>query len=141
MRRVADRMRAAERQLDRDLTSGIRRAVRPLGGEIKKAVPAYLPSGYAPIMAAAVTSTPSVRRTRNAGVSVRVFARGREKLRYVRAINAGALRHPVFGHFKVWRVTSVKAGFVTEPFQRMRGPILDEMERVVTAHVERIAHG
>ena len=77
MRRVADRMRGPTANMDRDLTSGIRKAVKPLGPAIKKAVPVYTPSGYSPVLAETIQTTTSVRRVRNAGVSVKVFALGR----------------------------------------------------------------
>lgn len=142
MRRVAARMRHADRNLDRDLVNGIRRAIRPLGPAIKAAVPVYLPSGYAPVMAASLRANPSIRRTRGPGVSVKVYAVGKVENRAVRAINAGALRHPVFGRRRdPWVTQKVRSGFVTDPFQRMRGPVLAEMERVVHATVERIARG
>lgn len=141
MRRVADRMRRADRQLDRDLTAGIRRAVRPLGGEIKRAVPVYMPSGYAPVLAGSIRATTSVRRVRNAGVSVKVYALGKVEHRDVASLDRGVLAHPLWGNRKHWYRQRVKSGVVTDQFQRMRDPILDEMERVVESHVERIAHG
>src|SRR5262245_46416102 len=111
MRRVADRMRRADRDLDRDLTAGIRRAVRPLGGEIKRAVPVYMPSGYAPVLAGSLQTTVSVRRVRSAGVSVKVYALGKVKHREVTALNWGTLSHPLWGDRKRWYRQRVKSGF------------------------------
>lgn len=141
MRRVADRMRRAERDLDKDLTAGIRRAVRPLGGEIKRAVPVYMPSGYAPVLAGSLQTTTSVRRVRNAGVSVKVYALGKVVHREVAALDRGTLSHPLWGNRSRWYRQRIKAGFASDQFQKMRDPILQEMERVVASHVERIAHG
>ena len=140
MRRVADRMRRADRDLDRDLTSGIRKAVKPLGAAIKKAVPVYTPSGYTPVLAGSIQTTTSVRRVRAAGVSIKVFAPGKVKNRDVKAIAEGRLKHPLFGDRKRWYTTTVKAGLGKDQLHEMRDPILHEMKLVVDAHLERIAN-
>lgn len=140
MRRVANRMRRADRELDRDLTSGIRRAVAPLGPAIKQAVPAYTPSGYSPVLAGSLQTTTSVRRVRSAGVSVKVYALGQKKHRDVASLNQGVLAHKTWGKLP-WHRQRIRAGFVTDQFQKMRDPIVAEMRRVVVVHLERIAHG
>lgn len=140
MRRVADRMRRADRNLDRDLTNGIRRAVKPLGAAIKKAVPVYTPSGYSPVLEESIQTTTSVRRVRNAGVSVKVYALGRTKHRDVAAVSRGVLAHKTWGHLP-WHRQKIKAGLGTDQLKKMRGPVLAEMKQVVDEHVERIAHG
>ena len=137
MRVVADRMRRAERELDRDLTNGIRRAVRPLGPAIKRAIPVYMPSGYSPVLAGSLETTTSVRRVRNAGVSVKVYAVGKVKHRDVAALDRGVLAHKTWGRLP-WHRQRIKSGFATEQFQKMRDPILAEMKKVVDDHLERI---
>lgn len=139
IRRVAARMRAEDAAFDKNLVAGIRRAVAPLGTAIKAGVPNYMPSGYAPVLGAALSTTTSVRQVRGPGVSVRVSAKGRSRPRHVRALDAGLLRHKLFGNPNFWYSQRIRAGFVTDKFKAMRDPVVASMRQVIENVVERIA--
>lgn len=140
MRQTAARMRAADRTFDRQVVNGIRRSVAPLGAAIKAGVPNYMPSGYAPVLGPALSTTTSVRQVRGPGVSVRVSARGRAHKRDVASLDRGILAHKVFGR-RPWQRQRIRAGFVTDKFRAMRGPIVAETRRVIGDILERITRG
>jgi hypothetical protein len=137
IKRTAARMRAADRGFDREVVGAIRRGVAPLGRAIKAGVPAYMPSGYAPVLGGSLTTTTSVRQVRGPGVSVRVSAKGRSRKRDVRSLNLGVLAHKTFGHLP-WSRQHIRAGFVTDKFRALRGPIVTEVRRAVQDILERI---
>lgn len=134
------RMKEAIRQarirvLKRELAGAQRRAFRPLEREIKASALRMLPKrgGYARIMAAAVKVS-----TRHVGLRyyVVIYARGRNELRDVRKVNAGFLRHPVFGHRRrKWATTGVPPGFVMIPVRKLGDQLaqesLDALQRTI----------
>jgi len=138
IKRTAARMRAEDRNFDKNLVQGIRRAVTPLGSAIKAGVPTYMPSGYAPVLGPALSTTTSVRQVRSPGVSIRVSAQGKVDKRDVRSLNLGILAHKLFGH-PPWFRQRIRAGFVSDKFRALRGPIVSEVHRVVARALERIA--
>lgn len=140
IKRTAARMRAADATFDREVGKAIRKGVAPLGAAIKAGVPTYMPSGYAPVLGGSLTTTTSVRQVRGPGVSVRVSAKGRSRKRDVRSLNLGVLAHKTFGHLP-WRRQRIKAGFVTDKFREMRGPIVSEVRRAIEDILERITRG
>lgn len=126
--RLVERQRVAG--LKQELARAQRRAFAPLLPAIK-AEAATLPSGYAPTMARTVKL--SVRR-RGLETTAEVYARGRRSERDVRSIDAGRLRHPLFGNRGHWYTTRVRPGFVDRPVNRLGERIasesLDALERV-----------
>lgn len=126
--------RLVERQrvvgLRKELSKAQRRAFRPLLPAIK-AETATLPSGYAPVMARAVKLSV---RTRGLTTTAEVYARGRRSERDVNTVDAGRLRHPLFGNRNSWHTTRVRPGFVDRPVKHLGGRIaaesLDALERV-----------
>lgn len=133
--RVVRRQRVAG--LKKELAAAQRRAFRPLLPAIK-AEATTLPSGYAPIMVRSVRL--SVRNQALETTAI-VYAKGRIGERDVNAIDAGRLRHPLFGRRGRWFTTRVRAGFVDRPVRRLGNQIanesLDALERVA----QEIARG
>lgn len=126
--RLAERARVVS--LKRELSEAHRQAFAPLLPAIRKTA-AGLPSGYAPTMVKAIRV--SARRS-GLITYAEVHARGRAKDRDVRRIDAGALRHPVYGNRDVWRTTGVVPGFVSRPVGELGEKIatesLDALERI-----------
>lgn len=125
---LVERQRVAG--LKKELSRAQRQAFAPLLPAIK-AEAVTLPSGYAPTMARTVKL--SVRR-RGLSTTAEVYARGRRKERDVRSVDAGQLRHPLFGNRNHWFVTRVRSGFVDRPVKdlgrRIATESLDALERV-----------
>ena len=134
--------RAALGDLEKERRKAQRAAVEPLEKEIRAEATATLPKagGYAALMAKAIKVTV---RTGGQGATVlqaRVYARGRNELRDVRAVNNGTLRHPVFGRTKSpWKVTTVRPGFVTRPVERTWEQVYRASDEAHRRYLEMIA--
>lgn len=148
--RGAAQLRAAARQLGieaaalrRGASRALERGVRGLRTSIPAAA-ARLPSGYAPVMAADVAVSTSVRLAgRDPSISVRVWAEGAPAgdHRDVTAVDAGMLRHPLFGNRDRWYDQAVRPGFASEPFANTRPDILAEIEKEWDQMVSRVERG
>lgn len=143
LRYVAGLLRkAAARDLTRELRKGQRAAFKPLQAEIRAEAAATLPKRgqYAATMAKAVKVTVTTGVGRNA-LTARVFARGKVENRDVVAVNAGRLRHPVFGHRKHWSLTRVRPGFVDRPVNKLADQVLKESADAAQRVLDNIARG
>jgi hypothetical protein len=143
LRYVAGLLRkAAARDLTRELRKGQRAAFRPLQKEIKAEALATLPKrgGYNLTMSRAVKVSVTTGVGRNA-LTARVYAVGRREHRDVVAVNAGRLRHPVFGHRSRWKTTTVPRGFVDRPADKLADQVLRECTDAAERVLDRIARG
>ncbi len=128
LRVIAGRLRkAAARDLTYELRKAQRKAFQPLQKEIKAEAEATLPKlgGYNVIMSKAVKVTVTTGAGRTA-LNARVYATGKGEERDVRQVNAGILRHPLFGHRRSWHTTRVRAGFVDRPVKALSDRVLKE---------------
>jgi len=132
--------KAAKTDLTRVLKRAQRNAVKPLQKEIKAEALASLPKrgGYNATMSKAVKTSAS-GGTPGRPLIVRVYARGKVEERDVAAINAGRLRHPVFGHRSTWKVTRVRPGFVDRPVDKLADKVLEASADEVGQLLEEIA--
>jgi hypothetical protein len=137
LRAAARALREAERQLKARMDRGLRRIGREFQKDIRTAA-GRLPSGYAPVMAAAVKVSTSLR---SGGVSLRVYAPGKSEQRDVRSIDEGRLRHPVFGHRDRWVAQRVRPGFVGDPTRQLAEHIQDDIEAAVDEAVATATRG
>lgn len=143
LRYVAGLLRkAAARDLTRELRKGQRAAFKPLQKEIKAEALATLPKRgqYNAVMSKAVKVSVTTGTGRNALIA-RVYARGKTENRDVVAVNAGRLRHPVFGHRSRWKTTTVRSGFVDRPADRLADQVLRESADAVERVLDQIARG
>jgi len=142
LHRLAVQLRKAEvSTLETELRRQQREAFTPLEKDVKAEAASTLPSGYAPIMANAVKAKVSVRKG-SALLSARVYAKGKAEERDVREVNAGRLRHPVFGHRRrAWHVTRVRSGFVDRPFDRTVDRVVDKSADAAEQILAQIARG
>lgn len=138
LRKAAAEFRKAEKvDMRRELRKAVKATFVGLEPAVKKSAAASLPKagGYAVIMSRAVKVTVKVRTTGDVGATARIHARGRAELRDVRSINAGRLRHPVFGNRKNWTTTNVRPGFVDRPVDDIPDKALretaDAVDRVI----------
>jgi len=119
--------RIRRRLASNSLVMGIRDGLVAEAPEMRNAVfrsmNAYLPDRYAGVLRPTLTITPAatVAGTR-ATVRMTAWSQGD----HIGIVNAGRLRHPVFG-MDVWVDQRVRPGFITEP---MRGRIPQLRDRV-----------
>lgn len=143
IRHVQGLIRIAPAQIQAQIARSVRPIMRRIEPEVKTEA-GTLPrrGGYAPLMARAVRVRTQVRQSGHRIIArADVSARGKREERDVRAVNAGILRHPVFGRRKVWRVTNVLPGFVNRPIDRARDRIVDAVKEARDDAAERIVRG
>lgn len=135
---VAEALGDAGKDLKKELRKGLNKAVKPLGVKAKQNIPRYVPSGYAPVLQRAFRASTSVRLSGNPKVTLTGQAKGKRKKREVRAIDAGILRHPVFGNRDAWVAQKIRKGFWSDPV-REAGPavkaeaitVIQDMHRTI----------
>jgi hypothetical protein len=112
--RVAAQMRAQGcKDLSRQMADALERATRPVQAAITASAEATMPSGYGPTFVASLTHRRS-RRTagQRAQIILRTYADGQVQRRDIRRLEAGELRHPLWGHRgRQWYVTRIQPGF------------------------------
>lgn len=138
LRRVAASLRKAEyRDLAQELRKSQRQALKPLQPEIKAEALASLPKrgGYNRIMARSVKVTVLTRLSGGPVVRAHIYASGKREHRDVAAVNAGRLRHPLFGNRRHWYETGVAPGLVWRAVGRVEDSVVresaDAIERVL----------
>ena len=122
-----------DKGLGKEMGRQLRAATRPLAKEIRAEVPKAMPSGYAPVLSKSLRFRQAVKETQQtARVTYRVYGDGRRERRDVVRLNAGVLRHPVFGRRRdSWVDQRVRKGFVDRPVDRMQPQVTRQMEAVL----------
>ena len=131
-------------ELEARLLKETRAAMRPTQKEVKAAAAAMLPhrAGYAAVMSRAVRVLTRVSAARSSvRAKVRVTARGRAQKRDVARVNAGVLRHPLFGRRLHWYTTGVKPGFVSLPIKALADRVGDGAKRAANDVADEIVRG
>lgn len=124
---------AGNKGLQRELSKGINSALKPLKAAVAQSALAKLPSSGG--LAARAAGIP-VRTRRNAN-GVRVVASGRGGMKNVKALDAGSVRHPVFGR-NAWVSQSVTPGFWTEPTEALAPEVRAELMKAIDAVAKQI---
>lgn len=130
-----------ETELRAELFKAIDEAAQPIEGDIRKAMPDFLPDRYAEVLDEDLAIRTSRRTGANtAGVRIIGTNRGRGGVqrRRVNRLNSGVLAHPLFGNRKRWYYQGagkgVTPGFFTTPAEKdapvVLGKILEAMRRV-----------
>lgn len=121
--------------LRRELYRGIMRATRPLKQAAQESARSTLPSSGG--LAAAVARSKFKTKTAGGGanVGVRILATGGTD---IRAMDAGRLRHPVYGNRSVWVTQSVTPGWFTRPMEAGAGRVQVEILRAMDSVADQI---
>lgn len=154
---VTRRLRAAadRKELTRELRQGILDAVPALKDAVKADAAGYLPDAYAAELVEQLRFTTSLRLTGDqVTVTVTAAAVGvKGHPRQVATMEAGRLKHPVFGRTRAlrrhavhratsqvnpWVTQTVKPGFVTKPMLAARPAVRREIERAVDRVLDKI---
>lgn len=146
-----------DKGLGKELGRGLRRAASKFPPAVRAEVPKAMPSGYAPVLARSLRFRLSVRDSRTTSwVTYRVYGDGQKERRDVPRLNAGVLRHPVFGRTRPlknharyratsmanpWVAQKVRKGFVDRPVDRLSGDVAREMRAVVDTIANMITRG
>ena len=122
---------AGRNDLRKELLADFRKNGKPVVEDVKASAAETLPrsGGLAGIVAASKITV----RTRTGGkqVGVRITGAGAAPLK---RLNAGNLRHPLFGDRQHWYGQNVRAGWFDRPIEKheaaFRGGCLDAIDRV-----------
>lgn len=132
------RTHADAKALRKELYAGLNRVTKPVREDMKASIGPSLPSrgGLAALVMARASLTTSATSGRHAGVRIRA----RHKDYDLKRLNAGRLRHPVFGNRRVWvsQTAGIIPGFLDDSFEKQKPEIargvlrvLDEIARKV----------
>lgn len=145
---LAGRLRRAGRT---DLLAELKREMRKPPKRLEVAVRAEvgprMPAGYERPLGSSLRFRTSFRQGATVGVSVTMDGRGRA----VRALDAGILKHPVFGRRRrtsrgrvfnnPWVVQRVRPGFFTQPARQVLRQVQDDMVEALDRFAAKIAGG
>lgn len=123
--------RTGDREVRKELFAGLNRATKPLKADVKRSALDTLPrrGGLASVISKAKLSTSNRASGKNPGVRITGASPGHA----LRPIDAGEVRHPVFGN-NVWVTQKVTPGFFTKPLEAgvdtVRKELLDVLEQI-----------
>lgn len=110
-----------DKGLGRQMGRAISKAMDPVKGSITASAAQTMPSGYGPTLTRSLKHRTAVRNTaRTASVRLTTSAKGESESRDLPALEAGNLRHPVFGRSRPtrrgrkanpWALTRIRSGF------------------------------
>jgi hypothetical protein len=141
---TAARLRREAIRLQRRVSQATGRAVdRGYRPALVGSVPGFMPSGYAPALMANLKVATTVRFTGAfPGVTARVSApTGGPKGRDVTALEAGTLRHPLFGNKGHWYRQRVRRGFASVPLRAVKPLIVREIDRELAEIARDVERG
>jgi hypothetical protein len=141
LRHVQGILLDAGSDLKKRLLAETRKAMPPTERQIRVAT-GRLPTGYIATMARAVkVKTRVTSGVDSVRAKVRVTALGRAQKRDVNRIDAGRLRHPLFGNRLRWYTTTVTPRFVRDPIDLLGKRIGDGAERAANDVADEILRG
>jgi hypothetical protein len=133
---------AGRRDLVRRLYRGFQRAVRPFEQEVRSELPEHTPGEYTGTLNESLRIRASVKTVgKGVGVTIVGTALGRSRERDLPAVDAGLLRHKLFGH-PPWFSQAVLPGFFTgPPADRLIRRVEDEIARVLDDVADELERG
>lgn len=133
-------LKEAPKELRKELLAEIRKEGKPAVEDVKRQTDDHLPRRGG--LAERVARQSYGVRTRLAGRSagVRIQGTGRT-VRALRSIDAGSLRHPVFGNRDVWVSQSVRPGFFTEPLENDAPRFRRAIEKAIARTSNEVTRG
>lgn len=139
-----EHMRALRRQMEKagqgdlraELSASLRQAAVPLARAVDEAIPQYLPRrGGLAREVQGMTIEPVVGVTAS---TVRLKLRGRSEGRDVRRMDAGTVRHPVYGNRSTWVSQPVKPGFWTKTLAKQGSKVRKAIDDALRDFTRRL---
>lgn len=152
LRQVTAQLKASgSKGLGQQMGKALTKALAPIGRAIEAEADKVMPSGYGPTLTASLRHRRSTRTTaRSASVRLVTTGDGKKDDRDLPSLNAGKLRHPVYGRFRrtatgvqgnPWAVTSIKSGFHDRGIEKA-GPEAERgLVKVLDDYADRLAKG
>lgn len=140
LHRVAAQMRAqGAKDLSKQMSAALSKATNPVRVSIDTEAAAVMPSGYKALLTGSLRHRTSRRSSGNqARVILTTYADGKQERREIRSLEAGALRHPLFGRKKRWYVTHIRPGFHQRGTENAMEESRDAMIGVVREYAARL---
>lgn len=135
-----DLLREAK-NLNRNVVEAADEGLKGFLPKVAEVAPTYLPDRYAPLFTSDLKVQKFVHLVAAPSIRIRVYAHGVRGVRDVRSINAGHVRHPLFGNRDHWFSTRAKRGVVTTTFRRMRPEIVRAIDDELANVTRRVANG
>lgn len=136
--RLAREARRFQRRVSQATRDAVQRSYRPV---LVGMTPQFVPNRYAAVLGPdlRVATTVSLSAGR---VTARVSAPGSGKLgREVRQLEAGNLRHPLFGNRGWWYRQRVRRGFASVPLRAIRPHIVRQIDAELAAIKRDVERG
>ena len=141
MRQLGRQLKEAPKELTLKLRKELRAEAKPTIQDIKSYARAILPArgGLADRVASQSYGLRSSFTTKGVGIK---FVGNTRKVKSLKDIDSGRLRHPLFGSRRHWYQQKVTPGFFTGPIEddvpRIRAAMLKAMERTAAEAVEGV---
>lgn len=142
LRRVARLLRDAPPYLRKEMRENIKKPVKPFEQRVKSETPGSVPGRYAAVLAPAIkVNISSALSGSGLGYTLIVFARGKAEDRDLKAVNAGLLRHPLFGRRSHWYGQQVRGGMVDRAVDDLGRQVAQEVGKAVDEMAAKIVGG
>jgi hypothetical protein len=148
--------RTGDKGLGREMSTALTKAVAPIDRAITAEAGKAMPSGYRGVLTASLRHRRSTRtQARSASVRLTTTGAGRKDDRDLPALNAGNLRHPVFGRSRrikrgpragtaqpnPWSVTRIRPGFYDRGIEKAADAAERQLLVVLDDFADRLAKG
>jgi hypothetical protein len=142
---------AGQKGLKRELDKASRKAGQVIAKEVKDHTKDYIPANFERRWDTSFEADVEVRLIAGRRITVVFYARGKTVRRDIRAINAGRLRHPVFGRNRrlkngtlqanPWVMQTIRPGLVDEPARRAMPKARKQIEDAIDRVSQQIVKG
>jgi hypothetical protein len=142
---------AGQKGLKRELDKASRKAGQVIAKEVKDHTKDYIPANFKRRWDTSFEADVEVRLIAGRRITVVFYARGKTVRRDIRAINAGRLRHPVFGRNRrlkngtlqanPWVMQTIRPGLVDEPARRAMPKARKQIEDAIDRVSQQIVKG
>lgn len=154
LHRVAAQIRAEGRKdLATEMSRALSRAVEPIRKSIRASADQTMPreGGYQALFDKSLRFRNSrTNRANQASVNLATYADGEGERRDIKALEGGALRHPVYGRSRPgprkgervanpWSVTKIRAGFWKRGTDGAMDEAAEKLEEVIDGLAKRLA--
>lgn len=130
---------AGERGLKRELDKAIREAVAPLKDAVRQSALQRLPHKGGLNQRVADQVVPRPRKVNSSkGVGLRVVATGKQGMRSLAALDAGRIRHPVYGNTDKWVSQRVAPRFWSQPMEEIAPKAAEDVQAALDRVARRI---
>lgn len=145
-----DLQQAGQKGLKRELDKASRQAGNEVAKEVERHTRDYIPANFEHRFDTAFGAKVEVRLVAGRRITVVFYARGKSGAmsRDIRAMNAGRLRHPVYGRFRrlkdgsrqanPWVEQRIRPGLVDEPARRAMPRAVRKIEDAVSRVTQQI---